>query len=79
MMNCEQLLQYLSDYIDHNLNEELTLEARKHLETCHNCHVILDTTQKTITLCRASGRCIIPSERRMALFNRLQSALNERS
>jgi len=45
-MKCEDLLQYLSDYIDQELDEELTAEAQEHLATCHNCRVVLDTTQQ---------------------------------
>lgn len=35
-MTCEELLQYLSDYIDQNLDEELTAAAQAHLATCHH-------------------------------------------
>ena len=74
-MNCEQLIQYLSDYIDRNLSEELTAEASEHLATCHNCHVVLDTTRQTIVLYRETGRHGIPIERRADLFARLQHSL----
>jgi anti-sigma factor RsiW len=77
-MNCEQLIQYLSDYIDRDLNEELTTEAREHLATCRNCHIVLDTTRQTILLCKEAGRRGIPVERRADLFARLQHALAER-
>jgi anti-sigma factor RsiW len=77
-MNCEQLVQYLSDYIDRDLSEELTAEARQHLATCRNCHIVLDTTRQTILLCREAGRRGIPIERRGGLFTRLQQALGER-
>lgn len=73
-MNCEELLQYLSDYIDRNLNEELTAAAQEHLATCQNCRVVLDTTQQTIFLFREQGKRTIPAGRRQALFNRLQDA-----
>jgi len=77
-MNCEQLIQYLSDYIDRNLSEELTAEASEHLATCRNCHVVLDTTRQTIILCRETGRRGIPIERRADLFARLQRSLSDR-
>jgi anti-sigma factor RsiW len=77
-MNCEQVIQYLSDYIDRNLSEELTAEAREHLSACHNCHVVLDTTRQTIVLYRENGRGGIPIERRADLFARLQRSLADR-
>ncbi len=73
-MTCEELLQYLSDYIDRNLDETLTTAAQEHLATCENCHVVLDTTQQTISLFREHGKRTIPAQRRDALFSQLQAA-----
>ena len=77
-MTCEELLQYLSDYIDNHLDEELTVAAREHLATCENCRVVLDTTQQTIFLFREQGRRTIPAGRRQRLFNQLQAAFTGR-
>jgi len=73
-MQCEALLTYLSDYIDNNLDEELTAEAQEHLATCQNCKVVLDTTQQTIFLYRRQGQRKIPAARRRRLFEQLQNA-----
>ena len=75
-MNCDELITYLSDYIDQNLDEDLRREAQEHLATCPNCRVVLDTTQQMIYLYRHNGRTSLPKERREALFQRLQAALN---
>ena len=77
-ITCEELLQYLSDYIDNDLDEELTAVAQHHLASCHNCRVVLDSTQQTIFLFREQGKRTIPAERRQRLFGQLQAAfLNE--
>jgi hypothetical protein len=73
-MKCEDLLQYLSDYIDQNLSEDLVAEAQEHLATCQNCRVVLDTTQQTIFLFREQGKRTIPARRRQRLFVQLQEA-----
>ena len=54
-MECNELVQYLSDYIDQNLEEDLVEAAQEHLATCENCRVVLDTTQKTIFLKRQTN------------------------
>ncbi len=77
-MDCEELVTYLSDYIDQNLTEELTAEAQAHLATCLNCRVILDTTQQTIFLYRRQGQRTIPAARRQRLFTQLQEAFLKR-
>ncbi len=73
-MECKDLVQYLSDYIDNNLDEALTREAQEHLATCENCRVVLDTTQQTIFLYREQGKRVIPAARRKRLFNQLKSS-----
>lgn len=73
-MKCEELLQYLSDYIDQELDDALTTEAQEHLATCHNCRVVLDSTQQTIFLFREQGKRSIPAQSRSRLFNQLQDA-----
>ena len=73
-MKCEDLLTYLSDYIDQDLDEELVAAAQEHLATCQNCRVVLDTTQRTIILFRQQNKQTIPAERKRPLFNKLQQA-----
>jgi len=77
-MKCEELVAYLSDYIDGNLDEELTAAAQEHLATCHNCHVVLDTTRKAIYLSRQRVATAMPAERRERLFSRLQESIRKR-
>lgn len=73
-MNCDDLLNYLSDYIDNNLDDALVAEASDHLATCQNCRVVLDTTRHTITLYREQQPIRIPAARRQQLFSDLQAA-----
>lgn len=77
-MDCEELVTYLSDYIDQNLTEELTVEAQAHLATCQNCRVVLDTTQQTIFLYRQQGKRTIPVARRQRLLAQLEEAFLKR-
>jgi predicted anti-sigma-YlaC factor YlaD len=77
-MQCEELLTYLSDYIDQDLDEDLRADAQEHLATCQNCRVVLDTTQQTIFLYRQQGQRAIPAARRQRLFDQLQDAFLRR-
>ncbi len=76
-MNCEEIVQYLSDYIDKGLDEELAEKVRAHLACCHNCQVVFDSTQKTIILYKKNVEQAIPLERRSALYERLRSAMRD--
>jgi anti-sigma factor RsiW len=79
-MECADVVKYLSDYLDGNLSEELVAEARAHVATCKNCHVVLDSTQRTILLYRERGRKAgLSPKRHDTLYAQLESALAGRS
>jgi len=78
-MTCDDLLAYLSLYLDQELDAELAQAARLHLATCQNCQVMLNTTQQLIVLGHAQTLRVIPAARREQLFARLQSAFLERT
>lgn len=78
-MTCEQVVQYLSDYIDRELDGPMAQAARNHLATCHHCHILLDTTQDTITLYRERDKRVIPAANRSRLFQEIKSSFSKRS
>jgi anti-sigma factor RsiW len=69
---CAALLDQLHDYIDGELEAALCAEIEEHLAGCDDCRVLVDTTQKTITLYRRQTPVDLP-EGAMA---RLQQALD---
>ncbi len=73
-MTCEELVSYLSAYLDQELDEDLTAAAQQHLATCPNCRVVLHTTQKVIQLGQAHYQVGLPPDRRDRLYTRLRLA-----
>lgn len=71
-ITCQDLLRYLSDFIDGQLDAEQTAVAEHHLATCQNCRTTLKTTQRTIDLLRNALRRPMPEARRLKLFSTLQ-------
>jgi len=47
-VKCQRCLQELSEYLDRNLDGGLRQEIEAHLEKCHHCEVVFDTTRRTI-------------------------------
>ena len=47
---CRALLGSLSDYVDGTLRDELCQEIELHVSECQNCHIVVDTLRKTISL-----------------------------
>jgi hypothetical protein len=72
-MDCETFIAYLSDYIDNELDDDLSVDARAHLETCSNCSIVLDSTQKMILLYRDHGKQVIPAIRRQRLYDQIEA------
>jgi len=69
---CRELLGSISDYIDGILEEELCLELERHIAECKNCHIVVDTLQKTIYLYqKTSDQAAVPAEVRQRLFRSL--------
>ena len=73
-MNCEAVVQALSDYIDGVLPPHERAAVEEHVASCHGCHVVLDTTQCTILLYRASRSTTLVGERRAQLLRKLEAA-----
>lgn len=52
---CRDLLGSLSDFVDGTLGEDLCVEIERHVAECQNCHVVVDTLRKTISLYHESA------------------------
>jgi predicted anti-sigma-YlaC factor YlaD len=46
--DCKQILNYLSAYIDGDLNEDLCQLIEDHLKTCQDCRIVIDTLKKRL-------------------------------
>jgi predicted anti-sigma-YlaC factor YlaD len=71
--DCRDRLGNLSDYLDGTAQEAVCREIEKHLETCPDCRIFVDTMRKTITLYRERDQKItFPEEARLRLYRRLE-------
>jgi len=49
-IDCDSVLEQLSDYIDADAREELCQAIQDHLKHCPDCRVYVDEVKKTIVL-----------------------------
>ncbi len=70
-MKCTEFLKELTDYLDGKITEDLKVELDEHLHWCHECHVVMNTTQKTIEIYRDNKIYELPED----LRNRLHQAI----
>jgi anti-sigma factor RsiW len=70
-VTCSDFLKELTDYLDGVIDAPTRAELEEHLHWCHNCYVVLSTTQRTIHIYRNSHLYDLPE----SLRDRLRSAI----
>ena len=70
-MNCKDFLKELTDYLDGTISVTVREELDEHLHWCRDCHVVLNTTKKTIEIYRDNRLYELPEK----LRNHLQDAI----
>lgn len=67
---CRYLLDSLSEFVDGELAEEICDDLERHLLECENCHIVVDTLKKTISLYQTNSESPqVPEEVRSRLFH----------
>jgi predicted anti-sigma-YlaC factor YlaD len=49
-LECKHVWEYISGYLDKQLDAELLAAVERHLETCEVCSAILDSTRNILIL-----------------------------
>ncbi len=70
-MTCSEFLKELTDYLDNTIDQRTRAELEDHLQWCHNCYVVCNTTKRTIEIYRDSQLFELPDD----LRTRLRSAI----
>jgi anti-sigma factor RsiW len=74
-IDCEHVWDYISAYIDGDVDAALRAEIDKHLETCEICSAVLDSTRNVVVLV-ADGRVFeLPAGYSERLHERLETVL----
>jgi anti-sigma factor RsiW len=76
-MTCADVVRALSDYIDGALAAAVHDDVEQHIASCHECHLVLDTTQCTILLYRAARSTALQGEQRRRLLQKLEKACGD--
>lgn len=73
VMNCDELLAALNEYVDGTLEPGVCAELERHLQGCNPCQVVVDNIRKTITLYKAGQVIEIPAACRERLYAALRA------
>ena len=76
-INCQHVWEYISAYIDGEVDAELREHIDRHLETCEICSAVLDSTRNVIVLVADDRVFELPAGFSERLHARLDTELGE--
>jgi anti-sigma factor RsiW len=75
---CKQVIRNLSEFLDHELPPELAEELSRHLARCEDCHIVVDTCQKTVEIYCNMEPLALPEDVRARLDRALAEKLGKK-
>jgi hypothetical protein len=55
MITCDEFFAEFADYLENQVSQEVRQELELHLSQCRACHVLYDSTRKTIKIVSESN------------------------
>ncbi len=78
-IDCKHVWQYISAYIDGEVDAELRERIERHLETCEICAAVLDSTRNVIVLVADDRVFELPAGFSERLHDRLETEFRSES
>jgi len=60
MITCEEFFAEFADYLENQVSPEVRQELELHLSQCRACHVLYDSTRKTVKIVSESNSFELP-------------------
>ena len=74
-IDCKHVWQYISAYIDGEVDAELRADIDRHLETCEICSAVLDSTRNVMVLYADDRVFVLPAGFSERLHERLEEEI----
>jgi Putative zinc-finger len=80
MITCDEFFAEFADYLENQVSPEVRQELELHLSRCRACHVLYDSSRKTIKIVSESNSFELPQKVFDPIIDRVMSKLRtERS
>jgi len=76
-LECKNVWEHISEYLDQQLDPKLLMDIEKHLENCEVCSAILDSTRNILVLTADNRTFELPVGYSERLHARLEKAIRE--
>ena len=75
MITCEEFFAEFGDYLENQVSVEVRQELELHLSQCRACHVLYDSSRKTIKIVSESNSFELPQKTFDPIIDRVMSKL----
>jgi len=75
MITCEEFLAELGDYLENQVRREVREELELHLSQCRACHVLYDSSRKTVRIVTESSSFELPKSACDPIIDRVMAKL----
>ena len=75
MITCEEFFAEFADYLENQVSLEVHQELELHLSQCRACHVLYDSTRKTVKIVSESNSFELPQNVFDPIIDRVMAKL----
>ena len=75
MITCEEFFAEFADYLENQVSPEVRQELELHLSQCRACHVLYDSTRKTVRIVSESNSFDLPQNIFDPIIDRVMAKL----
>jgi anti-sigma factor RsiW len=79
MITCDEFFAEFGDYLENRIPPEVRKELEEHLAQCRACHVLYDSTLKTVKIITDSSSFEISPDVSARIISRVMAKLKEQS
>ena len=75
MITCEEFFAEFADYLENQVSAEVRQELELHLSQCRACHVLYDSSRKTVRIVSESNSFELPQDIFDPIIDRVMAKL----
>jgi dihydroneopterin aldolase len=79
MITCDEFFAEFGDYLENRVPPEVRQELELHLSQCRACHVLYDSTRKTVRIVMDSSSFELPKDVADSITDRVMAKIREQS
>jgi hypothetical protein len=75
MITCEEFFAEFADFLENHVSPEVRQELELHLSQCRVCHVLYDSSRKTVKIVSESNSFELPQDVADPIIDRVMAKL----